>query len=310
MRWTIFGQMASLAVLAGAVAGCDLITDPAPSTALTHGLRWTATSETYDIAPSRLLVSIRGKNESSDTVSIFYGACNVRIRLYHGGQIAWDSSKKGDYYGTPLGCPLPLYARRIAPGDTIQFSYGIEIPDLMADSIADGSYTVTAEVGFYWDNALTQGGGMGEVAAGGINLAKAQPPLPAQRVVDSVAYTSATTISGRQIRATLTATNLAKTLRRIAVTDSVPFSLYGYSSRAARDTAWHFPTHPQIGYGPRYLTYRYADLPAGATQTFSFDVDSEVFRKTAAPGTYYLMVVLFIPQSYSLLLSAGEIVIP
>lgn len=287
---------------------------PGLSSARTQDLVWTAAATVYDVAPSRLRVTVTGRNVGTKEQSITYGACNVRIQLYSAttATLSWDSAYKWDTYGTPRGCILPLYVKTIQPGDTVNFAYEIEVPDLMADSVADGNYDVGVAADFGFEPRDSSFKGMGFIRAGRVSLVRKQEPLPTQRVVDSVAYTASTSKSGSQVTATLTARNIAHSARRIVITDTVPFSIYGYSTVAERDRAWYWAgTQPKLTAGPHWILWRYYDLAAGESRSFTFSTETSAMAKPTTPaGTYAFAAAVWQQMYHTVLISAGEVTLP
>jgi hypothetical protein len=286
---------------------------PPPSTAVTHGIIWTAKAEVYDLAPTRLRVRVHGRNAGLTAQTIYFGACNVRIRLFDAAtntQPAWDSAFKWDTYDMPTGCILPLYSRTIAAGDTIGFGYAIEVPDLVADSIEDGRYHVTAQVDFGWDDsAPIEEDSTGEISAGTVELRRAQAPLPSIRVRDGVRYEASSVIDSGVIVTSVAVTNQRTTELRLWRNTVCQFSVYGFGNRSDRDQAFRTKAEPWHFYTPAASCNSVPEyrLAPGETRIFQ---QSGLPRSWTSPiipaGTYYLATAFYAGYD-SVVLAAGEI---
>jgi len=160
----------ALAVLAACTSPATVETgDEAavPAESITRGIRWTAAVESFDTVRPGWRVTVRGRNTARTDRELYYGACNVTVRLFRSGSDAapvWDSSRR------PVYCILPLYHSRLAVGDSISFGYRVDTRDVVSDSVPAGEYFVTARAFFSWDSGFSERGGTGELAAGYVFL--------------------------------------------------------------------------------------------------------------------------------------------
>jgi hypothetical protein len=293
-----------LPVLCALIACDDIggIADPPPGSSTTRGIVWTAQSEVYDVAPTHLRVRITGQNGATTEKTLYYGACNTRVSIYKretDARPVWDSNNRH------LGCILPLYSRKLLPGDTMSFVYDISIPDLMDDSIADGIYFVRALAVFDWDSGLTDHGETTELNAGQVTLRRQQDALPSTRTHDGIKYVATSIVQNDSLRVSLSVTNLTTVFRTLSISNNCPFSVFGFKNRTERNAAFS-GGNPELVMRSTCATIDKIDLAAGATRTIVRSERVSAFLSGNLPGTYYLALSFNI-GNYPGLLSAGDV---
>ena len=135
----------------------------------TRGIRWNAVVESVDTVRPALRVTVTGRNTERSSRELYYGACNVIVKLFRttsDTEPVWDSSRQ------PVVCILPLYVRRLDEGDTLSFVWRRDSRDIVSDSVAAGQYFVTAQAHFSWNSSLTARENTGELTAGYVTLKK------------------------------------------------------------------------------------------------------------------------------------------
>jgi hypothetical protein len=226
--------------------GADTRLLPAGAIDLTRGLanvRLTARSAVVGTAPSALETTVTARNEGRQPVQLEFGACALNVHAFRtpdrSGEPVWRSERSTHPFnrrgGMSLGraCPMYLAVRTLAPGDTLvakEFVNRTTMYELLADSLPDGTYHLTALLDLNW--------GLVRLHAGSVALRRAQAPLPKERSVNGITARVALSPAGPDsLDVQLTLTNRSGRRRVIATQFGYecPVQLAAYADSAARD---------------------------------------------------------------------------
>lgn len=238
-----------------------------------------------------------------------FGACAVRLFAYatpdRSGAPLWDSNLRRPWVGTyGTGCILVLITKTIQPGDSIAFGLGpIPLIEMLADSLSDGRYYFSADVGFS-NRAAIHG-----IPAGSAELAMPRASLPSTRIADlltdraspvSVAGTPA--VVTEQVSATLDYAGSAI----ISFSHGCPLVLYAYRDRARRDAA---PRSGAADWTQPVACGTQQDqviLSRGGSRTLETSVRAaDILGSSLPSGRYYFAVALH-AEGNRVMLSAGD----
>lgn len=134
------GAVIAVTAAGGAAACSSTIGDPAAAP-----LSATASVRVDSSAYRSLIATVAVANHSTAAQAITWaddcrGNGAVDLRILRGATVLWSSAKVPS---TPI-CPLHTVQNTIAAGDTARFEEQVLLADLMGDSIAAGTYAVTA----------------------------------------------------------------------------------------------------------------------------------------------------------------------
>ncbi|HEY7394595.1 MAG TPA: Ig-like domain-containing protein [Gemmatimonadaceae bacterium] len=249
-------------------------------------------------------------NSGAFPAYIEYGACAMRIFAYstpdRSGPPKWDSNLRRPWHGTyGQGCPLYLATTTIQPGAVFapkEFSFNAPLIEMLADSLPDGRYYFSADIGFSNRPPI-------RVPAGSLDLVLPRQPLATSRVSDLMTFTAIPVeVSGSpaSVRARATATLDYAGGALIEFSRDCPITLYAYRDRGRRDTAprsgaadWTQP----LACGPDQVK---AVMNRGDTRTMETTVPVRDILGASLPSGHYYFAVALRAEGNRVFLAAGD----
>jgi hypothetical protein len=242
---------------------------------------------------------------------IEYGACATRVVAYstpdRSGPPKWDSNLRRPWHGTyGQGCPSYLVATTIQPGAVLaarEFSFNAPLIEMLADSLPDGRYYFSADIGF--SNRPPMRG----IPAGSLDLVLPRQPLATSRVSDLLTFTAMpveVSDSPASVRARATATLDYAGSALMAFSRDCPITLYAYRDRGRRDTAprsgtadWTQP----LSCGPEQVN---VVMYRGDTRTIETTVPVRDILGVSLPAGHYYFAVAVRAEGNRVFLAAGD----
>jgi hypothetical protein len=246
------------------------------------------------------------RNDRAESVTVTYGACNVSLVAYTNpdrtGNPVWRSAASLPWEGTyGRGCILPLYERRLAPGEQFSLgSYSSRVIEVIGDSLPNGRYYLSATLSISSaPNGVT-------VPAGDFELALDRPPLREAVTHDFITYKASSVVAGGVVQGKVVATLTNAGGMLAEFPRECVMEIVAYRSRERRDAA------PRSG-APDWRSSRkcasgwqQVNLSNGQSTVFDHNVPArEILGSSLPNGTYYFAAIVH-TRTRHVWLSAGS----
>ena len=246
------------------------------------------------------------RNDRTEAATVTFGACNVSLVAYTSsartGTPVWRSSASMPWEGTyGRGCILPLYEKRLAPGEELLLgSYSSRVIEIIGDSLPNGRYYLAATLSVSSaPNGIT-------LPAGDFELALNRPPLRESVTHDLITYTASSVVLNDAVQGRVigTLTNAGGMLTEYPA--ACAMEIVAYRSREHRDAAPRSGTPDWRSTRPCSAAWQQVTLFSGQSKVFDFVASArEVLGISLPDGTYYFAAVVH-TRSRHIWLSAGQ----
>jgi len=297
-----------------------LTRDTLPPVSDISGLRYRVETRVEPGSPRELRTVVTVTNSGPRRVSLEFGACTLLLRAYRTpartGRPVWYSERARprwagkDDFG--YACPMYLAHRVLAPGESVspkEFQARVPVPEILGDSLPEGRYSFTAQLGFAGANRADTV----RLPAGEADLTPRPDPLPREARLDDLAYRAEVRDPGAaadslevvvRVRNTGTATAVA----RMALDVECGIAVYGYRSARERDAWYLLREAPWTGRGcaVRVPPLR---LAPGESRELRGRLARAGWRGMPRGGVYY-MTTLWVAdaegETHRLIVAGGE----
>lgn len=192
--WGIAGGRKSLGpwyVLVDMYLGDSVVSLRAGQVMFNPGLaniKYRATTHLESVAPASLKTQITLYNRGDQVVPVEYGDCPIMLRAFRShdkaGTPVWRSEGSGPPFqkNVEFACTMALNVRRIHPGDSLTIATSVPTYEILADSLPEGRYYLTAELGLNWRTI--------DLDVGSAIVPLKLEPVPSSRTIDGVRFST------------------------------------------------------------------------------------------------------------------------
>jgi hypothetical protein len=297
-----------------------LTLDTTSATRDQSALRFASGSEVAGEAPRQLRAWTVITNTGARPFMLEHGACALQIRLWRNpartGMPVWRSEarqpprRKGEQ-PTFYACTLELIVGTLRPNDTATFELHVPLIEVLADSLAEGRYSVGVELELVNDSLHGPArDARHSFPAGEVTLRRAPDPTPSVRSHGPLRVEAATRLvrgaapAADSVRTFVLVTNTAIEPREVVVVRENPVTVYAFRSAVERDS-FPIPTPAYTIRGARYHIAHRFTLGPGRKWLFENGVSARHLVASIGPGRYYFLAWLM--GEPSSMLSAGDV---
>ncbi|HJQ12566.1 MAG TPA: hypothetical protein VJ840_16150 [Gemmatimonadaceae bacterium] len=298
-----------------------LTTDPTPPNLDLSVFEFQPSLAVKDVGPRVMEASVVARNISTRLAELDFGDCSLHVQLFDMKRRdtipVWNSDyraprERPNVAHAGYGCPAVLRHQTLAPGETHEFIERIPVAEILADSLAFGTYR--ARIFLSLENnrerRLQLRGGR-TFDLGPVTIMAKPDSFPRSRTINRLRYTAgARLIRGRTpgedtVLAVVLITNASDRLRAQLISQECPVTLAAYRATADRDSlplrapAWQAST------GRCYLRLVQASLRP--RQRFALAVKKAVgeLPETDREGRFYLLT--WLAGAEQVMVNAGKI---